>query len=52
MKLPWQQERRSEQRASARQRSKRNVLEKVNKELWLLLSLFVIAGLLNFLVAS
>lgn len=27
-------------------------LEKVNKELWLILSLFVIAALLNFLVAS
>ena len=32
--------------------SVRNQLETMNKELWLVFSLFVIAGLLNFLVAS
>ena len=32
--------------------SVRNQLETVNKELWRVFSLFVIAGLLNFLVAS
>ena len=32
--------------------SVRNQLETVNKELWLVFSLFVIAGLLNFLLAS
>ncbi len=32
--------------------SVRNQLETMNKELWLVFSLFVIAGLLNFLIAS
>lgn len=52
MKLTWKFERRREPRTSGSRGAKRGVLEQVNKELWLLLSLFVIAALLNFLVAS
>ncbi len=52
MKFPWHLDRRREARTSDFRRARRSVWEEVNKELWLLLSLFVIAGLLNFLVAS
>ncbi len=52
MQLPIRAERRSEPRRQGARGSGLRVWEEANKELWLLLSLFVIAGLLNFLVAS
>ncbi len=52
MNLPGRRERRSQPRSPRSGGSRLGAWEEVNKELWLLLSLFVIAGLLNFLVAS
>jgi putative nucleotidyltransferase with HDIG domain len=42
----------SEAEAGTRGRTVRSQLEKVNKELWIILSMFIIAAILNFAVAA
>ncbi|MCI0402358.1 MAG: hypothetical protein L0212_02410, partial [Acidobacteria bacterium] len=52
MELFRPEKRRDERRRRAQAGVKLGRWEEVNKELWLLLSLFAIAGLVNFLIAS